>query len=399
MKTLPTLLAFLATSGIALAQLDVAIVAAASSSSTDCRYTDPQAKLMATGMFASVDIIHVGLATPTLVELQAYDAVICWTNTSAVDGDAWGDVMADYVDAGGGVVVAVFAVSTSTVNRYLGGRWETGGYEVIITKSGSGGGAGTLGTVHDAGHPVMSGVNSFSGGSSSFKPAGTALTSGSTLIAEWSTGHVLVAEGASPQRIDLGMYPPSSDCSSTFWVSSTDGAILMANALAYTAGGAEPGTGFCFGDVGSGAPCPCANENDGSVPGSGCANGILASGALLKANGSASLSADTLVLATTGLEPGRPGLYFQANDDLSPGIAWGDGLRCAGGQLIRLGVRVSDGAGYSDTTGYALPISLLTGNILAGDTKYYQCWYSNPSASPCAAGFNTSNGYSVAWGP
>jgi len=401
MNKLYTLTALLALAGAASAQLNVAIVAAAQSSSTDCRFTDPQAKLMATGLFNSVDIIHVGLVTPTLAELQAYDACICWTNYSPVDHDAWGDVMADYVDAGGGVVVAVFANSTTTGSgtRHIGGRWETGGYEVIVSQSGDTSGAATLGTVHVPTHPVLSGVNSFDGGTYAFRPTGTALTAGSTLIAEWSDGKVLVAEGTNPQRIDLGMYPPSSDCGAGSWVSSTDGSLLMANALAYVAGNASPGTAYCFGDLGSGTPCPCGNDNDGSVPESGCANGVFASGAHLSGSGHASLSDDTLVLATSGLEPNNSGLYCQANNGLSPGLIWGDGLQCAGGQLKRLGVRFSNSNGYSDTSGFATPISVRAGNILAGDTKRYQLWYRNPFNSPCGNQFNASNGYAITWAP
>jgi len=159
------------------------------------------------------------------------------------------------------------------------------------------------------------------------------------------------------------------------------------------------GTPYCFGDVGSGTPCPCGNDNDGSVPGSGCANGVFASGAQLTASGSASLSNDTLVFATTGLEPTNSGLYFQANNDLSPGLVWGDGLQCAGGQLKRLGVRFSDASGYSDTSGFATPISVKAGNIVAGDTKHYQCWYRNPVGSPCSTDFNASNGLAITWAP
>jgi hypothetical protein len=160
-----------------------------------------------------------------------------------------------------------------------------------------------------------------------------------------------------------------------------------------------PGVPFCFGDPGAGTPCPCSNDNDGSVPGSGCANGAFASGAQLVGSGVASLTADTLILATTGLEPSNSGLYFQANNDLSPGNTWGDGLQCAGGQLKRLGVRFSDATGYSDTSGYSLPISMKAGNVSPGDTKYYQCWYRNPNGSPCGIDFNASNGYAVTWLP
>jgi hypothetical protein len=159
-----------------------------------------------------------------------------------------------------------------------------------------------------------------------------------------------------------------------------------------------PGAGYCFGDPGIGTPCPCGN-NDGSIPGSGCDNGVFASGARLKGNGAASISADTLVLTTTHLEPKNTGLYFQADNDLSPGIVWGDGLQCAGGQLRRLQIRVSNVVGSSATT---IGISAKAGNVLAGDTKRYQCWYRTVVNPPCGLGvndFNASNGYAVTWQP
>ena len=42
------------------------------------------------------------------------------------------------------------------------------------------------------------------------------------------------------------------------------------------------------------------------------------------------------------------------------------------------------------------------GNILAGDTKRYQCWYRTTVNPPCGAGvndFNSSNGLAVTWAP
>jgi hypothetical protein len=153
---------------------------------------------------------------------------------------------------------------------------------------------------------------------------------------------------------------------------------------------------YCSGD-GSGAQCPCANNNDGSLPGAGCDNGVFASGAQLTGSGLASVGADTLVLTTVHLEPVNSGLYFQANTDLSPGIIWGDGLRCAGGQLKRLQVRFADAAGTSSTT---IGISAKAGNVSAGDIKRYQCWYRTTQAPPCGSGvndFNASNGLEVTW--
>src|SRR5690606_2203551 len=135
--------------------------------------------------------------------------------------------------------------STTTLARYLQGRWQTGGYEVVPAASGNASGFATLGTVLDPLHPVMQGVASFSGGNSAFRPTTTALTAGSTLIAQWSDGKTLVAEGTTSQRIDLGFFPPSSNCSSTWWDFTTDGAELVKNALVYVAGGGGTSATYC----------------------------------------------------------------------------------------------------------------------------------------------------------
>ncbi|MCC6660155.1 MAG: hypothetical protein IT437_04640 [Phycisphaerales bacterium] len=227
------------------AQPRVAIVAAANTSPSSIQFTDPQAKLMGTGLFSAVDIVSVytGQPVPTLADLQQYDAIITWSNVNFNDSAALGDVFADYVDAGGGVVVAVFANSTTSPNRYLTGRWQSGGYEIIPGQGGntSSPGSQTLGTILIPGHPTLDGVASFNGGTSSFRPTTTALTSHGVKVAEWSDGKTLVAvSNQFPGRVDLGMYPPSSDSSASFWVSTTDGARLMANALLVAAGAPAP---------------------------------------------------------------------------------------------------------------------------------------------------------------
>src|SRR6185369_13042871 len=67
-----------------------------------------RAKIESSGFFTAVDyrLVSSGTTVPTLSELQAYGAVLVYVSSSLNDEVAMGDVLADYVDAGFGVVVA-----------------------------------------------------------------------------------------------------------------------------------------------------------------------------------------------------------------------------------------------------------------------------------------------------
>lgn len=190
---------------------------------------DVREKLIDTGVFAQVDMFFVSDETPTLAELQAYAAVLVWSNSSGYsDAVALGDNLADYVDSGGGVVTAVFANASIPFS----GRFDTDNYWAIAPSSQTGG-AAFLGAIWAPGHPILEGVSTFGGGSSSYRPATTSIQSGATRVADWTDGTPLVATKryGTARRVDLGFFPPSSDIRSDFWDSGTDGARLMANAL------------------------------------------------------------------------------------------------------------------------------------------------------------------------
>jgi hypothetical protein len=199
-------------------------------------FRDVRDKLLSTGKFNSVTFIDANVVTPTLTELKAFDAVMVWNNTRYLDRTSLGDNLADYVDAGGGVVLALFE-SAGVTDMMLGGRWESEQYYIII-RNYLQTGQQFLGTVAVPTHPIMNGVTNFDGGISSFRPTNTRLTSGSTLIASWSDGNPLVAvkEIKGVRRVDLGFHPPSSDMASNLWQADTDGDLLMANAIEWVAG-------------------------------------------------------------------------------------------------------------------------------------------------------------------
>lgn len=206
---------------------------------------DVQAKLLSTGFFSAVDIYNISSVTPSLAQLMAYDSALVYSDILGyADSAALGDNLADYVDAGGGVVLGVFANASIA----FGGRFASDGYWGIIPTGQSAGPQLTLGTILEPGSPLVEGVLAFDGGTSSYRSNGP-LDPGAVVVAEWSNGDPLIVRrtiGGVP-RVDLNFFPPSSDERSNFWNSSTDGARLMANALVYTAAGKvevvpEPGT-------------------------------------------------------------------------------------------------------------------------------------------------------------
>jgi len=218
--------------------LDVALLG---SESNLASVSDPQTKLLATGRFATVTQVEVRTATPTLSMLQNYDSVITWSNSSYQDSILLGNVLADYVDQGGGVVVMVFADTSFSTNHYLRGRWEAEGYGVLLPTQTSTSSSSSLGTVYAPNHELMAGVNSFSA-SVAFRAPGISVSPLAQRIADWNDGAPLIImdESHATPRVDLNFYPPSSDFNSSYWAASTDGANMMANALEWTAGGSIP---------------------------------------------------------------------------------------------------------------------------------------------------------------
>ncbi len=195
---------------------------------------DVKAKLAATGTLGIIDIFNTNTGTPALAQLQAYDAVLVYSDLGFQNQAALGNVLADYVDAGGGVVSAVFATSAGFGTSRLTGRWA-GTYELIFGNSGQTSGAATLGAVTYPAHPAMSGVASFNGGTSSYRETTAALNPGAFNIAQWNDSRPLVVASTKfANRVDLGFFPPSSTVRSDFWVVGTNGDKIMANALLYT---------------------------------------------------------------------------------------------------------------------------------------------------------------------
>ncbi|MCY2959428.1 MAG: hypothetical protein NTY35_04620 [Planctomycetota bacterium] len=158
----------------------------------------------------------------------------------------------------------------------------------------------------------------------------------------------------------------------------------------------NPGVSFCAGD-GSATACPCANASPAGS-GRGCLNS-LGTGGLLVASGTASLASDSVVLSGTSM-PNSSALYFQgtAQQSAGLGVAFGDGLRCAAGSVIRLGTKFNAGGASQYPVVGDPPVSV-RGLVVGAGTRTYQGWYRNAAAFCTVSTFNLTNGVSVTWTP
>ncbi len=171
-------------------------------------------------------------------------------------------------------------------------------------------------------------------------------------------------------------------------------ANLLSDNVAVTRNTTASGNSLCFGD-GSGTPCPCGNPSAVGAH-AGCRNGLGSAGTL-RGSGSARLADDTLVLSAAGM-PNAAALYFQGASSSMPAAVFGDGLRCVGGTLIRLGVEMNSNHASSYPVMTDARVSV-KGQVHSPGVRYYQVWYRD-NGSSCGAGmFNLTNAWRVVWSP
>jgi hypothetical protein len=149
------------------------------------------------------------------------------------------------------------------------------------------------------------------------------------------------------------------------------------------------GTPFCFGSSG----CPCGN-NSSPAEHAGCRNSS-GLGGVLVGHGTTSVASDGLILSASHLT-GSLTVFFQGNALTS--VTYGDGHRCMGGQLLRIGTKNPVGGAASYPGGGDLPISVKGALPPGGGVRYYQSLYRN-NGGPCGSGTNITNAVSVVWIP
>ncbi len=206
----------------------VAIVAAAPPGYAD----DVRNYLMATGKFAAVNIYDASVTTPTLVQLQIHQSVLVFSDKVFIDPIGLGDVLADYYDDGGRVVVAMYS-SIGTGTRIQGRFGDPkNGYMIMDPVATLDGPTDDgLGTVQEPQSRLLRNVSQFSY-EASMKSSGS-LANGGTAVAQWSNGLPLIVRGTvqGRNRVDVNFYPPQVQMAVMRWAG--DGATILSNALLF----------------------------------------------------------------------------------------------------------------------------------------------------------------------
>ena len=94
----------------------------------DSRIADVVAKIQGAGSFAGIEPVNLSTqGVPTLHKALDYDSILVYGGTggwSSTTREMAGNVLADYADAGRGVVVATFTLGSNLGSWVLAGRWD-----------------------------------------------------------------------------------------------------------------------------------------------------------------------------------------------------------------------------------------------------------------------------------
>ena len=184
------------------------------------------------GTFSSAFVV---VNPPSLSSLLEYDAIVLYENGTYEHAVEVGDRVAEYIDAGGNLVIGSFYWQNRSDGGFGNGGW--GALEGVDPFSSAGGavyGPGSLGTVTP--HPITAGVSSLT---ASRWWGGVSAKGGTSVVASWADGTPLAGYVTAPggQRIvAISAFPGlMSDCCTT-----GDFTALWANAVQWAARAGGP---------------------------------------------------------------------------------------------------------------------------------------------------------------
>ena len=193
------------------------------------------------GEFAAADTYCVGYSGHATFPAtdwynHGYRAIMAFTDGSPADPAALGDSLARFVQLGGGVVEAPFSDYSGVE---ITGAWRS--TYAPFTLQDYSGSPGTMGTVHQPLHPIMSGVSALY--LSNWRTGnihGSLRSANCACLSEYTDANICLAasfDSAGQRAASLGFYPLA------YWIASATGqwCRLMVNALKWTAVGPSVG--------------------------------------------------------------------------------------------------------------------------------------------------------------
>jgi len=185
----------------------------------------------------SVNVAEV--EPPELEEMKQFDAVLIFSDARFFDPELLGNRLADYADAGGGVVFATFANCSN--NLQLRGRFCSDFKYLAMTvdtqKNLNPEKPHFMRTLLPE-HPVLKGVTSFDAGIYRSK-CNLLFKEGVQLISEWDDGVPLVAESFKGKVVTLNFFPVNSIYLLECWKENTDGDRIILNSLMHVSAARE----------------------------------------------------------------------------------------------------------------------------------------------------------------
>ncbi|KAJ3451372.1 hypothetical protein M0812_05042 [Anaeramoeba flamelloides] len=195
--------------------------------------------LQRSGLIEEIRIIKAHNRTPTYEEIRRYDCLFVYSFDKFKDPVRIGDLISMFVEAGGGVVISAIEALSRGKEFDLEGRIVTGGFLPIKKAKWEYDTRREL-DKFDKNHPILKGVTSFDGGNYSCHLKVKKIEKGANVVAYWSDGTPLICEKRKKKKygnvVILNFNPLSDEITyndSYFWVSSTDGAKIMANSIEY----------------------------------------------------------------------------------------------------------------------------------------------------------------------
>lgn len=171
--------------------------------------------MIATGQVAAEDLTDIDGcgAPPTLTSLSDFGAVLVWSNFAFSQPDALGNVLADFADQGGGVVIATYAFSSSW---RIGGRIAASPYSPFVVGGASASPSGRLDLANsNTAHPILQGVaaGNYFVNSNYTNPA---LTQGATLLAVDTAGNRVISVNSTNRVVGISIFPGFGDMGRLF---------------------------------------------------------------------------------------------------------------------------------------------------------------------------------------